>query len=153
MRWKQKSISVFLSSLFLSYTCTLQPLETIERFTVTWLSHWIVPAGASLQAFCGKKNKFFFFFFFSWLHLWHVEVSRLGAELEPQLPAYATATATPDLSCICNLCCSLWQCQTLNPLSKLGIEPASSRRLRWVLNLLGRNGNFFEKNKFLTYLS
>ena len=31
-----------------------------------------------------------------------MEITRLGAELELQLPAYITATATPDLShCIC----------------------------------------------------
>jgi len=29
-----------------------------------------------------------------------MEVPRLGVELELQLPAYATATATPDLSLI-----------------------------------------------------
>ena len=28
-------------------------------------------------------------------HQWHMEVPRLGVELELQLPAYATATATP----------------------------------------------------------
>ena len=32
--------------------------------------------------------------------------------------AYAKATATPDLSCICGLWCTLWQCCILNPLSK-----------------------------------
>ena len=37
-------------------------------------------------------------------------------ELKLQLPAYATAT--PDPSCICDLHCSLWQHQLLNPLSK-----------------------------------
>ena len=33
----------------------------------------------------------------------HVEVPRLGVELELQLLAYETATAIPDLSCICDL--------------------------------------------------
>ena len=37
------------------------------------------------------------------LQVWHMEVPRLGVELELQLPAYTTATATQDLSCICNL--------------------------------------------------
>ena len=44
------------------------------------------------------------------LHLQHVEVPRLGVELELQPPAYDTAT--PDPSSICNLP------QILNPLSK-----------------------------------
>ena len=30
------------------------------------------------------------------LRLWHVEVPRLGVELDLQLLAYTTATATPD---------------------------------------------------------
>ena len=47
-----------------------------------------------------------------------MEVSRLGVESELQLPAYTTATATPDPSHICDLCHSLWQCQILNPLRK-----------------------------------
>ena len=38
-----------------------------------------------------------FFFVFLGLHLWHMEVSRLGVHLELQLPAHTTATAMPDL--------------------------------------------------------
>ena len=49
-------------------------------------------------------------------HLWHMEVPRLGVELEPQLPAYFTATATPDPSLICDLHHSSRQCQIINPL-------------------------------------
>ena len=37
------------------------------------------------------------------LHLRHIEVPRLGVELELQLPAYTTATASPDPSHIYNL--------------------------------------------------
>ena len=47
-----------------------------------------------------------------------MEVPPLGVKSELQLPAYATTMATQDLSCICNLCRSLWQCQILNPLSE-----------------------------------
>ena len=54
-----------------------------------------------------------FFFLILWRHLWHMEVPGLGVELELQLLAYAKATATQDLSCFCDLCCSLWQCQIL----------------------------------------
>ena len=59
-----------------------------------------------------------FFFFFLGLHFWHMEVPRLGVELELQLLAYATARAKEDLSHICDLHHSSWQCQILNPLSK-----------------------------------
>ena len=60
------------------------------------------------------------FLFFSPLepHLWHMEVPRLGVELELQLPAYTTATAMRDASPICNLHHSLRPPQILNPLSK-----------------------------------
>ena len=46
----------------------------------------------------GAKSvcEFFFLFFFLRLHLWHMEVPRLGVEPELQLPA--TATAMPDPS-------------------------------------------------------
>ena len=41
----------------------------------------------------------------------HMEVPRLGVELELQLPACTTATATLDLSHLCNLHLGSWQCQ------------------------------------------
>ena len=52
------------------------------------------------------------------LHLWLMEVPRLGVELQLQLPAYTTAAATPDASCVCDLHHSSWQCWILYPLSE-----------------------------------
>ena len=52
---------------------------------------------------------FYFYFFFLVLYPRHMEVSRLGVESELQLLAYATATAMPDPSHICNLHHSSWQ--------------------------------------------
>ena len=49
-----------------------------------------------------------------------MEVPRLGVESELQLPAYTTATAMQDPSSICDLHCSSWQHQMLNPLSEAG---------------------------------
>ena len=66
----------------------------------------------------------FIYFGFLGPHLKHREVSRLRVETEQQLPAYLTATAMPDPSCICNLLYSSWQCQIPNPLSE-----AKDRRL------------------------
>ena len=46
----------------------------------------------------------FFFLFFFWfleLHLWHMDIPRLGVKMELQLPAYTTATATQDPSLVC----------------------------------------------------
>ena len=68
---------------------------------------------------------FLFFFFFLGLHVWHLEVPRLGAELGLQLPAYTTGTAMPDLSSVCDLHHSSRHHHIPNPL----IKPASS----WVL--------------------
>ena len=51
-------------------------------------------------------------------HMWHMEVPRLGVKSELQLPAYATATVTRDLSCIYNPYHSSQPCWILNPLSK-----------------------------------
>ena len=59
---------------------------------------------------CSKK----FFSFSLGLHPWHMEVPRLGVELELQLPSYTTART--DLSHIHDLHSSLQQCQILNPL-------------------------------------
>ena len=50
--------------------------------------------------------------------MWLMEVSRLGAESELQLPAYITATEMQDPSCLCDLHHSSRQGRILNPLSK-----------------------------------
>ena len=73
-----------------------------------------------------------FFLFFLGLHLQHMEVSRLGVELQPELPACTTATAMPDANRIFDLCCSLQQCPILNP------HPYHPSQ---VLNPLSHNGN------------
>ena len=58
-------------------------------------------------------------FVFSGPHPQHMEVPRLGVELELQLPAYTTtAIAVLDLSCVCGLYHSSWQHRILNPLSE-----------------------------------
>ena len=74
----------FPFSLFLpSRTCINWILDILNNLNVSYL--------------------IFFFFFFSGPHPWHMEVPRLGVDLEPQLPAYTIAMATPDPSCICDL--------------------------------------------------
>ena len=54
--------------------------------------------GETPASFLSLKYEFFFFFFFLGLPLRHMEVPRLGAELELLLPAYAIATAMQDPS-------------------------------------------------------
>ena len=48
-----------------------------------------------------------------------MEVPRLGGELELQLLAYTTATATQDPSCLCDLHLSSRQYKVFNPLSEV----------------------------------
>ena len=60
----------------------------------------------------------FFFFVFLGPHLRQMEVPRLGVEMELQLLAYATVTAMQDLSHVCDLYHSSWQCQILNLLTE-----------------------------------
>ena len=76
-----------------------------------------------LSVICSVLNdlcicSFIFSFIFCFLgpYLGYVEVPRVGVELELQLPAYATATAMPDPSCIYDLHHSSWQCWIFNPL-------------------------------------
>ena len=81
------------------------------------------------------------FFFFLGPHLRHVEVPRLGVQLDLQLQATTTATAMPDLSCICNLCHSLRQHQILNTSSEARDWTCVLTDTILVRNLLIDNGN------------
>ena len=61
---------------------------------------------------------FYFYFIYFIFNLWHMEVSGVEVKSELQLLAYTIAIATPDLSCILDICCSLQECRILNLLSK-----------------------------------
>ena len=52
-----------------------------------------------------------------------MEVTRLGVESELYLLVCATATATPDLSQVCDLHHCTWQCQILNPGQGSNLHP------------------------------
>ena len=65
-------------------------------------------------------------------HLQHMEVPRLGAESELQLPAYTRATATPDLSQVCDLPHSSQQRWILNPLSKVRYGTCNLMVTSWI---------------------
>ena len=79
-----------------------------------------------------------------------MEVPRLGVELELQLLAYTTATATGDLSCIRDLHHSSWHYQILNPLNKARDQTYILLDTRQVLNPLSHNGN--SKSLFLFFV-
>ena len=60
-----------------------------------------------------------------------MEVPRLGVKSELQPPAFTTATAMWDPSCLCDLHHSSRQRQILDPPSKARVKPTSSWLLRW----------------------
>ena len=70
-----------------------------------------------------------------------MEIPRLEAESELQLPAYTTATETLDPSCIFNLHHRLWQGWIFIPLSEDRGQTYILMDTSWVLNLLSQNGN------------
>ena len=84
-------------------------------------SHWLCfaekPAGWECLAAC---LFFLFLFFFLGPHLQQMEVPRRGGKSKLKPPTYATATAMPDPSCLCDLRHSLWPHQILNPLTEGG---------------------------------
>ena len=119
--------------LFLQQVAGIIPAMGKEDDSVTWgpfiCYHW--PRKYLKNALCYSEVQrsfqvvlfFAFFFFLFGPHLRHMEVpKRLGVELELQLPAYATATAMPDLSHICDPHQSLWQHRILNPVSKARVQ-------------------------------
>ena len=82
-----------------------------------------------------------------------MEVPQLGVKLEElQLPAYATATATPDPSHICDLCHSSQQRQILNPLSEARDQSHILMNASQGHNSLSHNGNSYEYDLFAHHL-
>ena len=84
---------------------------------------------------------FIYLFCFLGLHLWHMEVSRLGVQSELQLPAYAIATAMQDLSHVCDLYHSSWKCWFLNPMSKARDRKHTLMDTSQVHSPLSNSGN------------
>ena len=71
-----------------------------------------------------------------------MEIPRIGVKLELHLPAYTTATATPDLSCVYGLCAACGTAGSLTHRARPGIKLAS-QTLWWALNLLSYKGNSY----------
>ena len=78
-----------------------------------------------------------------------MEVPRPGVGFELQLPTYATATAMPDLSHICNLHCSSRHSQILNPLTRAKDRTHILMDTSGVLNLLRHNGNSYQRHLYI----
>ena len=95
-----------------------------------------------------RSSWFIWFLFVRWfcllgLNLSNMEVPRLGVELQLQLLAYPTATATQDSSCVCDPYHSTQQRQIVNPLSKARDQIHILMETGWVPNPLSHNGNSF----------
>ena len=71
-----------------------------------------------IHSFIEQFNNYVFALLGGVSHSQHMEVARLGVKSELQRPAYTTATATQDQSCIYNLRHRSRQCWIFNPLSK-----------------------------------
>jgi len=94
--------------------------------------------GPSTLWLCSPLDSFLSFFLFfrgaygsSWDRGW------IGALAE----AYTTTTTTRDLSRICNLCFSLWQCHIPNALSEARDWTCILMNTSQALNPLSHNGN------------
>ena len=95
-------------------------------------------------------DKFYFIYllFFLGPHPWHTEVPRIGAEMELQLLAYTTDLATRDLSCVCNLHHSSWQCWIFNPLSDVRDKTSilmDNSQICFHCTTMGTPGQVFRK--------
>ena len=103
-------------------TCNLK--ASMKLFSYLWelasTSSW--ESLIKRMNFQSKQIFFFLFFCFLGPPPQHMEVPRLGVELELQPLANTTATATSNLSCVCNLHHSSQQCWILNPLKEARIQ-------------------------------
>ena len=89
--------------------------------------HYIYLSKLYIKSQYIPKAHHFFFFLFTATPVAYGS-SRLGVESELQ-SGYATATATLDLSHICDLHLSLWQCWILKPLAETrGFNPHPHRQ-------------------------
>ena len=90
--------------------------KTISRILNSDYNHRAFPL--PLNIYCVLTVSSSFFAFYSCTYGRCMEVPRLGAESDLQLPAYTTATAVQGSSRVCHLHHSSQQHQILNPLSK-----------------------------------
>ena len=80
----------------------------------------------------GGEKILFFFFVFLGPHPGHIEVPRLGVEMELYPLAYIIATAMPDPSHVCNLHHSSWQHQSLTPMCKARDQTCNLMVPHWI---------------------
>ena len=120
------SLSVFIIDILVSlnmvsyYGFDLHFLM-ISNIEPIFMSLLVIPMSLKkylFKSFVHFTYLFIYLFAFLGLHVWHMEVPRLGVESDLQLPAYTTATAMQDPSHVVYLHHRSHQCPVLNPLSK-----------------------------------
>ena len=137
-------VSFLLNLVLLKVSQSLQDL-VVSSHPSLWLD---------ILSFTQLPWEFYFILFiyvFLDLHLQHMEVPGLGVKSELQLPAYSTATATPDLKLVCKLYSSSQQCWILNPLSDTRDWTRIFMYTSQVLNPLSHVGESCPMNLFLFY--
>ena len=90
------------------------PLSSFERFNTRKSLQYGLHCHLKVEI-----SSILFFVCFLGLHLWNMEVPKLGIESELQLLAYTTTTAMRDPSHTCDLHHGSQQHQILNPLSEV----------------------------------
>ena len=119
---------------------TQYPVSRSGSRTSPQKAPWYLTAHDSLE-FRFEANAPPHFFDFLGPPMWHTEVTRLGVEMELQLPAYITATAARGPSHVCDLYHSSQQRWILNQLSKARDQTLVLMDTRLDLLPLCHNGN------------
>ena len=145
--------NIFLITLGLYCSSFSSFLRCKLRLLIVDLSSFLIYAFSAITfplstAFNRSYTFFFFLSFFLGLHPWHTEVPRLGVKSELQLPAYDTATATQDLSWVCNLHHSSRHLRILNPLSKAMDRTRNLMVPGWIHFHCATTGYFFRSYTF-----
>ena len=105
---------------------TVQYLNSQSEHTCLEVEHCLIYSSTlspSLRSLHRRRSVTIDFFFFFVFCLFRASpVAHGGSQARGLIRAVAAslprATATPDLSCVCDLHHSSWQCWILNPLSK-----------------------------------
>ena len=118
------SLAFLLAAGFLSFSFCLSStaglLSTIQRILHkrNHIEHSFKVLKLTFKFYLFVYLCMYLFIYFLGPHLWHMDVPRLGVELELQLLAYPTATEIPDKRCACELHQSPQQRWILKPLNR-----------------------------------
>ena len=95
----------------------------------------------AIRQYWSQFHTFIFFFFLFRATPTIYGSSQVRVKSELQLLAYTTATATQDLSCVCDLHHSSWHWRMVNPLSEARDWTWILMDASWVHNPLSHNRN------------